>query len=94
MFGGGIFAVQKRQLFSKRDIIWKPHFLSGQTPDDDGNYAFQFATDDGQYRQETGRQVATADGDATEITGSNHIFLLNIVARALKDFPTTSEKKI
>jgi len=43
--------------------------FQGQTPDDDGNYAFQYATDDGQYRQETGRQVATADGDATEITG-------------------------
>ena len=72
---GVAFLQCKKGNFSPRGtyIIRKPPFLSGQTPDDDGNYAFQFATDDGQYRQETGRQVATADGDATEITGSNPI---------------------
>ena len=66
-------------------MITELRFISGQTPDDDGNYAFQFATDDGQYRQETGRQVATADGDATEITGSNpprsHFFETVIVGK-------------
>jgi len=39
--------------------------FSGNTPDDSGNYNFQFATDDGSFRQESGRQ----NGDAQEITG-------------------------
>jgi len=39
--------------------------FSGNTPDDNGNYNFQYATDDGSFRQESGRQ----NGDAQEITG-------------------------
>jgi len=39
--------------------------FSGNTPDDNGNYNFQFATEDGSFRQESGRQ----NGDAQEITG-------------------------
>lgn len=43
--------------------------FQGSTPDENGNYNFQLATDDGTFRQESGRQKQTPDGEANEVTG-------------------------
>jgi len=44
--------------------------VQGSTPDNSGNYNFQFATDDGVFRQETGNQKSLGGAEqASEITG-------------------------